>query len=117
MAKGFKLFRVRKDGTLGALFINRKQVIEIGVEYPAENHPTKGFKERAGWHLTTLPVAPHLSMNLKSGEKRVWAEVEFSDYESIDRPFNQGGTWHLAKKMKVVKLRPDIKTTTGEAYV
>lgn len=47
MSKGFKLFRQRKDGTLGALFINRKQVIEIGVEYPAENHPTKGFMERA----------------------------------------------------------------------
>jgi len=115
MVKGFKLFRLRKDGTIGPLFINRKQVIEMGVEYQAENHPTKGFKERAGWHLTTLPIAPHLSMTLKSGEKRIWAEVEFSDYESIDRSFNQGGTWHLAKKMTVTKLRPDIKTTTGES--
>lgn len=111
--KGYKLFRLRKDGTLGPLFINRSQVIEIGIDYPAENHPTKGFAVRKGWHLTLKPVAPHLNMVLKSGEKRVWAEVGFSDYTFYDRPESQGGAWVLANKMKVVKLRSDIVSTEG----
>lgn len=112
--RGYKLFRLRKDGALGSLFINRRQVIEIGVDYPAENHPTRGFAVRKGWHLTLKPVAPHLNMVLKSGEKRVWAEVEFEDYVFYDRPESQGGAWVLANMMKVVKIRHDITTTTGE---
>lgn len=114
MTKGFKLFRVRKDGTLGPLFINRKQVIEIGVEYQSEDHPTPKFKHRPHWHICDRPVAPHLSMELKTGEKRVWAEVEFSDYTKMDRPPSQGGKWYLADKMIVTKLRPDITNTTGD---
>ncbi|CAH9014758.1 conserved hypothetical protein [Vibrio phage 424E50-1] len=113
--KGYKLFRLRKDGTLSPLFINRKQVLEVGVNYEAEDHPTPKFKHRPHWHLCSEPVAPHLSMELKTGEKRVWAEVEFSDYQEMSRPPSQGGKWYLANQMKIVTLRPDIKTTTGES--
>lgn len=112
--KGFKLFRQRKDGTLSPLFINRKQVIEIGVEYFSEDHPTKGFKHRPYWHICDRPIAPHLSMELKTGEKRIWAEVEFEDYTEMPRPPSQGGTWYLANKMTVTELLPDIKNTTGD---
>lgn len=112
--KGYKLFRQRKDRTLSPLFINRTQVIELGINYPAEDHPTPKFKHRPFWHICDRPVAPHLSMKLKTGEVRVWAEVEFEDYQEMDRPPSQGGKWYLANNMKVIKLRPDIKTTTGE---
>lgn len=110
--KGYKLFRLRKDGTLRPLFINRKQVLELNVAYESEDHPTPKFKHRPHWHLCSNPIAPHLSMDLKTGEKRIWAEVEFENYTEMARPVSQGGVWYLADKMIITKLRPYIRTTT-----
>ena len=95
---GYKLITKRKDGTLGPLFINRKQRIPLGEWLPAGDHPTKGFAHRPGWHVMAKPVAPHLS---KTG--RVWVKVEIADYKEIIRPDAQGGVWYLANKMKVLK--------------
>jgi hypothetical protein len=92
----YKLLRVRKNGTYGPLFINRKQIIPIGEWLQAENHPTKNFKERMGWHVMKIPVAPHLS---KKG--RAWFEVEIDDYVEYKRPEYQGGIWFLANKMRL----------------
>ena len=39
----YKLFRKRKDGSYGPLFINRKQKVYPGVTYQAEEHRTKGL--------------------------------------------------------------------------
>lgn len=95
---GWKLFRIRNNGTLGPLFINRKQVIRIGEWLEAEDHPTKGYAHRPGWHVTAQPVAPHL----KSKRDRVWKEVEIQDYYGFTRPANQGGQWFLAKRMRII---------------
>ena len=73
----YKLLRVRKDGTLGSLFIDRKKVIEIGVWLKSESHQTKGYKYRPYFHCTSKPTAPHLS--------------------------EKGRKWFLSKKMKVIK--------------
>jgi hypothetical protein len=94
---GYKLFRVRKNGTIGSLFINRKAVVPINKWLKSEEHPTKGFAIRAGWHITHAPVAPHLS---KKG--RCWYKVEFKNYQKLKRPKNQGGMWYLAKCMRVI---------------
>ncbi len=95
----YKLFRKRKDGTLGPLFIDARKRIPVGEWMDAESHPTKGFAVRQGWHCTLRPVAPHLS------EKgRVWCKVEVEDWKGYDRPESQGGTWILAQKLKVVKV-------------
>ncbi len=93
----YKLIRKRKNGTLGPLFINRKQVIPIGEWLQAENHPTKGYAVRPGWHTTSKPEAPHLSM-----KGRVWMKVEITNYEKMVRPKSQGGVWWLSKRMKVL---------------
>lgn len=93
----YKLLRKRKNGTLGPLFINRRQIIPIGEWLQAENHPTKGYAIRPGWHTTSKPEAPHLSM-----KGRVWMKVEISNYEKMIRPQSQGGIWWLAKQMKVL---------------
>lgn len=53
----YKLFRVRKDGTIGPLFINRPLVVVPGQWMEAESHPTKGFALRPGGHCTLVPVA------------------------------------------------------------
>ena len=94
----YKLLKKRKNGTIGPLFINRKQVIPIGEWLQAESHPTKGYAVRPGWHTTSKPEAPHLSM-----KDRVWMRVEINDYVKFIRPKNQGGEWWLAKRMKVLE--------------
>jgi hypothetical protein len=96
---GFKLFRRRKDGTLGPLFINARQRIEVGRTYEAEDHPTKGYAHRPGWHLAKQPVAPHLST-----KGRVWCRVQYTGGVEYPRPESQGGCWILARTMRVVEV-------------
>ena len=96
---GYKLFRKRRDGSLGPLFINARQRIDIGKVYPAESHPTRGYAYRPGWHICAEPVAPHLSI-----KDRVWAQVEFDLVETVRRPKHQGGIWYLGDNMRVIKI-------------
>jgi len=96
--KAYKLLRVRRDKSIGPLFINRKQRIPIGEWIDAEDHPTKGYAHRMGWHCTIKPYAPHLSM-----KGRTWYEVEIEDFVEHKRPKHQGGMWYLANKMKLIK--------------
>lgn len=99
--RAFKLLKKRKDGSLGPLFINARQRIVPGVWMGAESHPTKGFAVRPGWHATTRMHAPHLSK-----KNRVWCKVLVTGCEKINRPESQGGTWLLARRMKVVCEMP-----------
>jgi hypothetical protein len=96
---GYKLFRLRKDGSLGPLFINCRQKLYAGETYEAELHETKGYKVRPGWHCCKEPNAPHLS---KKG--RVWAKVSITDYTKHIRPESQGGIWFTANRMKILKV-------------
>jgi len=98
MAIGYKLMRRRKDGSLGPLFINAKQRVPIGEWLEAEDHITRGYSHRPGWHILNVPIAPHL----KKTVDRVWVQVEYEDAQQFVRPENQGGVWFLAKRMKVV---------------
>ena len=74
---GYKLFSLKKDGSIGPLFINKRQRVKIGEWVDAECHPTKGFAVRSGWHVCSEKNAPHLS---KKG--RVWCRVKIVDYTS-----------------------------------
>lgn len=91
----YKLVRKRKDQTLGPLFINRKLRIPFGIWLDAEDHPTKGYAHRPGWHCTMRPEAPHLSK-----KDRVWCRVDVLNYKFFERPEAQGGKWVLAQKIK-----------------
>lgn len=95
---GYKLFRLRRDGTLGPLFINRGLRIHLDVWYLAEEHPTPGYAVRPGWHICNLPLAPHLST-----KNRVWCRVEFELRRAIQRPVHQGGLWYLGSRMRVLE--------------
>lgn len=103
----YKLFRKRKDGTLGPLFINARLRVPVGQWMNAECHPTKGFAVREGWHCTLDPVAPHLKSGPGSG--RVWCEcrVDAQNVEVYKRPESQGGHWVLADKLMVVRELED----------
>lgn len=97
----YKLIRKMKDG-YAPLFINKRLRMQEGEWYAAENHPTKGFAERFGWHCTLKPEAPHLSETI---DNRVWVKVELSgDLVHYDRPESQGGTWVLCTgAMKIIE--------------
>jgi hypothetical protein len=95
----YKLLRI-KNGKLFPLFINRNEETIIGKWLDAKCYPTKGFAVRKGWHCCLKPHAPHLKLNLASGERRVWVECEAEDTEYYNRPESQGGTWVLAQKIK-----------------
>lgn len=97
---GYKLVRQRKDGSLGPLFINRRQRFEVGTWMEAEAHKTKGFAFRPGFHILDVPVAPHL----KKTSDRVWVQVEYDDFTEHMRPESQGGKWFLANRMKVMRI-------------
>jgi hypothetical protein len=96
---GWKLFRKRKDGSLGSLFINRPQKLYFGIRYTAKNHPTKEFAVRPGWHICREPVAPHLSMM-----GRVWCKVRFDGkIRSHIRPKAQSGLWYTSTYLTIIK--------------
>lgn len=95
---GYKLFSVKKDGSIGPLFINRRQRLSLNVWYDAEDIPTKGYAHRPGWHCTLRPEAPHLSE-----KDRKWYKVEVEDFEYHKRPESQGGMWVLAQRLRILE--------------
>ncbi len=95
---GYKLFRKRKDGSYGSLFINRKKRYSAGILYNSESHETVGYKYRPYFHICSKPIAPHLSLR-----GRVWCEVEFDKCHEMKRPENQGGMWFLAESIKILR--------------
>jgi hypothetical protein len=93
----YKLVRLRADGTVGPLFINRRQVLKLGTWMRSEDHPTAGYAHRPGWHVTEKPVAPHLSL-----KGRVWVKVQVrGSIKPLKRPASQGGLWWLASQMRI----------------
>ena len=112
----YKLFRLMKDKSLAPLFINPKLRLETGIWMEAEDHPTKGFAHRVGWHCCFKPIAPHLSMKTKGGSDRIWVQVEVEDWKKYDRPECQGGAWVLANRLKVIKRLPEILDTIGTNF-
>jgi len=70
----YKLLTLRKDKTIGPLFINRKQIIPVGEWLDAEDHPTKGYAHRCGWHSCGDICAPHLKMY-----GRIWCRCSIPD--------------------------------------
>jgi hypothetical protein len=92
----YKLVRLRKDGSIGSLFINRRRRLRRGVWMEAEDHKTRGYAHRPGWHVLAERSAPHLSK-----KDRVWVEVEIRNWTEFERPESQGGLWYLAQEMKI----------------
>ena len=95
----FKLVSIRKDGSIGPLFMNKRLRLPFDEWMVAEDHRKKGFAHRVGWHVTAKRHAPHLSK-----KNRVWIKVEIADFMEVPRPESQGGLWYLAQKMKVLKI-------------
>ena len=94
---GYKLLRVKANGAITPLFINKTKELPLDEWMDAEDHPTKGYAHRPGWHCCRVPNAPHLS------EKgRAWFRVEMEGVRKEIRPESQGGVWYLANRIKIV---------------
>lgn len=94
----YKLLRKMKDGSLAPLFINKTQRLTIGEQYESEDHPTKGYLHRPGWHSCPKPEAPHLS------EKgRVWCRVWITGVTVERRSAHQGGRWFLSDTLQIME--------------
>lgn len=95
MSIGYKLFEADANGNLLPLFIDKNTPVPVGVWIKAENHPTKGFAQRPGWHVgADVPDAPWLKgydgtdvgyykPRFKYG-KRVWCIIEYNDNHCYD---------------------------------
>ena len=94
--KAYKLFRVRKDGSLGSLFFAASDRIPVGKWMDAKPIHKNGFAFRPGWHSVPKPNAPHLST-----KGRQWFKVELQGVVNHQKPVAQGGLWYTAKRMKV----------------
>ena len=97
----YKLFRELKNGGITPLFINKTKVLQLGKIIEAEDHPTKGYSHRPGWHCAKTPEAPHLMINKQ--DKRVWYKVDIEDFYEFTRPKHQGGVWLIANQMKILE--------------
>jgi hypothetical protein len=120
----YKLLRLRKNGTLGPLFIEASRVLELGVVQQANCTPTKGYAIRPGFHSTWKPEAPHLDM-----KGRVWVECtvpgeQYTKEQHQDlfdtrngmsklpsngwylwpRPANQGGIWIISDQLRLNRI-------------
>lgn len=106
----YKLFTVRKDGSIGSLFINTKERYEIGQWMKSTGYKTAGFQYRPGWHSLREPKAPHLTI-----KNRGWFIVEIEDYTSHTRPANQGGQWYLSDKLRILRplTKEELKSTVN----
>lgn len=101
----YKLLRLRRDGTLGPLFVGRGLVLRPGVRYRARaDLPHPGLAHRPGFHCCAEPRAPHIKLRLTSGERRVWCRVSISGYRRHRRPESQGGLWYTAAFMTIVEV-------------
>jgi hypothetical protein len=104
---GWKLFRLRSDGSFGPLFLDTGDVLPYNEWVEAKDNTSlarrKGLKPRPGWHATLSPVAPHLKLELSNGERRIWVPVLLRGVTLYDRPESQGGTWVLAREIRIVR--------------
>lgn len=103
----FKLVEVDSEGNLYSLFIHKQDPLPLGRWMQAENHPTKGFAERPGWHCTLKADAPHLKLRPKRGRRRMWVRVDVEGYRTFNRPESQGGAWVLAERMRISGILPE----------
>ena len=108
---GYKLFRVKANGTITSLFINKLVELPLDEWLVAEDHLTEGYKHRPGWHCCLTPNTPHLS------EKgRDWYCVEMRDVKEEKRPRSQGGVWYIAGSIKIIdKVGPPNSRTLTSA--
>lgn len=125
----YKKVRVLKDGKCYPLFIDKTKPFLFNEWMHCEFHPTKGFSPRSingtdeepigGWHACFYPIAPHISDELVTGEKRLWIKCAARGrMQKYDRPGSQGGTWVLVEWLKPLEIltSKEVKEILNERH-
>ena len=108
--KAYKMVRIRKDATLGPMFVGCEEVFPVGSWITAHtNYKRKldkvysklgWLKFRPGFHFAELPYAPHIGIKDKDGvikwmhDDTVWVECEVSDEIDYTLEARQNGLRH-----------------------
>ena len=95
----YKIFKVRKDGSLGSLYCDTKAKYYLDKWYRSSPYYHPKLKFRPGFHATLKPYAPHIKIK----KNRAWYKIDVEDYTFFDRPACQGGKWLVCKKMKILE--------------
>lgn len=125
--KGYKLFRLDKQGNLHALFVNANETISIGEWHEAkcgemtENGKVKSrlgeLAYRPGWHINDeIPFVNHI-YSIHDGKKYlkdncVWCEVEYNE-KSYQQEANEAG---INKKGVLIHKNAQLKKIPVGGY-
>lgn len=89
--KAYKLFNLRKDGTLHPLYVDKETIMPLHEWLKATPGPQMengkvhsklgGLAFRPGFHCTSIPLADHIGKKMNNGKlcqasNTVWCEVE-----------------------------------------
>ena len=104
----YKLCRIKKNGAITPLHIDKTRELVFDEWLPSEMHITSGFAIRQGWHCAPDPYVPHMEMETKT-DKRVWVEVFIDDFTPKVVPKSQGGMWYLAQRIIFRRILDDLE--------
>ena len=100
--KMYKIMRVKTDGMLYPIGVNRYRSYNVGEWYDAEHIESRKYKTKKGFYGFEKPSSKRYKESLRRGEKRVWVECETEDCELYYHPMD-GETWMIAQRMKILR--------------
>jgi hypothetical protein len=96
--RGWKVFRVRDDGTLGSLFFGRRRVLLRGQWLGAHKGlHLSSLAYRPGWHVLLRRSAPWLT---SKKDRRVMLRVEARGVISV-YVSPRGVPWLIAQEIRI----------------
>ena len=98
----YKVMRVKSDGMLYSINVNRRKPYNIDEWVTAEYILTKHYHDKKGFYGFEKPDVTKYKYKLQRGERRVWVECEVSDYEIVYYAPDQVN-WVIAQKMKIIR--------------
>ena len=117
--RAWKLLRVRRDGSLTPLFINRQQTIPLNQWLPAEDHPTTGYQHRPGWHAAPRTVTVHEALPRTESGKVKRRELRGRARSRIGRSGDRGGDGPSLENLRLERIQQlrDVNAAMNILYV
>ena len=104
--KMYKIMRVRSDGMLYSIGVNRNKPYDIDEWYTAEHIVSRKYKTKKGFYGFEKPDNERYKTTLQRGDRRIWVECEVEDYEFYHHVMD-GATWVIAQRMRMIRALSD----------
>lgn len=98
----YKVMRIKSDGMLYSVNVNRNKPYNIDEWVNAEYILTKHYHDRKGFYGFEKPDSKKYKDKLHRGDRRIWVECEVADYEIVYNAHDQVN-WVIAQKMKIIR--------------